>query len=140
MGLNENTFETIETLILGQWDTIYLVYGLTNGGAGIGRVYMNEADIRTNLNIQNAPNHSVFSNADVIKVGGVFTGELKRIQIYSPAPTGITIGTALCDPASCSVETGYSNPPTCLTPICNTIGSYRSLGTCERKSAPFYES
>ena len=39
----------------------------------------------------------------------------------------------LCNPTTCSVETGFENPAICLTPVCDTPGYYPSLGTCESK-------
>jgi len=137
ISLHDNTVEPSETLALGQWNTIYLAYALTYGGFGIGRIFMNEVSVyTTNLRTQNAPDHSAFSDKDIIKVGGVFTGEFRRVQIHSPAPitTTITTGASVCT-TTCSAEIGYSNPPTCLKASCSTTGSYPSLGTCERKPA-----
>ena len=38
----------------------------------------------------------------------------------------------LCDPLTCSLEIGYSNPPTCLAAVCNA-GYYPIFESCEGK-------
>ena len=93
MGLNENTIEPSQTVPLGQWNTIYLVYAVASGGTGVARLYINGNQMSAGLNMQNVPNNSPFSNSDIIKIGGVFTGNLRRMQIYSPATFGTSQGT-----------------------------------------------
>jgi len=94
IGLNEVTEES-DAIDLEKWNSIYLTYALTQGGFGIERFYLDGVERSTGLSIKNAPSHSVFQTTDVIKIGGAFTGKLKRVQIYSPATFGTTTGNSI---------------------------------------------
>ena len=81
-----------QTVSLGQWNTIYLTYAGTHGGYGTLMAYRNGVLMTGVLETQNALQPSDFSTNDIIKIGGAFKGQLKRVQIYSPGAFGITSG------------------------------------------------
>ena len=89
MGLIDSTSELSQTIIPKQWNNIYLSFAFTQGGLGMGRGYINGEMSNDALEIPNSPPASAFSTSDDIKIGGVFTGELRRLQIYSPGTFGI---------------------------------------------------
>lgn len=93
MGINDATADS-PVIPSGQWNSIYLAYALTAGGAGYMRIYIN-GNTGPIINIQNAPTPSAFQNTDSIKVGGAFSGELRRMQIYSPGTIGTFTGPSI---------------------------------------------
>ena len=88
IGLNLATQELEEIIPLKKWTSIYLAHGLSAGGPGYQRIYINGDPASNVINIDNAPSPSVFQDTDVIKIGGMFTGQIRRIQIYSPGTFG----------------------------------------------------
>ena len=72
---------------------------------------------------------SVFSSSDRVRFGEGFLGELRRIQVYSPAAW--RLNPTPCDSTTCALDIGFSIPPTCLKAVCTTAGTYTSFGTCE---------
>lgn len=91
-------------------------------------VSVNGAEPDSDLNYFGWPS-GVFSIDDPIFIGMGFIGQLKRIQIYSPA--AYELNTKACDSTTCAFDIGFSQPPTCLKPICATPATYASFSSCE---------
>jgi len=87
--------EMLQILSVGQWTTVYVVYTFTYGGHGFSKIYINGADALGIVAIIDAPRPSVFSNLDVVKIGRGFIGQLRRIQIYSPAASSFVTGSGI---------------------------------------------
>lgn len=92
LGMLGNSLLLSQTVPLGQWNTIYLTYAGTHGGYGTLMAYLNGGSMNGVTETQNALQPSDFSTNDIIKIGGAFKGQLKRVQIYSPGAFGITSG------------------------------------------------
>jgi len=120
-----------QSLTLGKWASVYIMYSFTAGGYGLSRAYINGIDAGGLAETTNGLAHSQFSTADILRVGG-FVGHLKRLQIFSPAAIGMNKGMNLCNPNSCLAEIGFNEIPVCMSAVCdNPKGYYSSFGTCE---------
>ena len=80
-------------LNIDEWTTVYVAYSLTAQGYGVSTVFINGI-YRGFKSITTAPLASSFTNADIVKIGGGFTGQLRRMQIYSPAAFGLASGSS----------------------------------------------
>ena len=130
-------------LVPGQWNMIYASFFYNVKTVNAASIILNGVTTDSAPYTNTGYYPSVFSNSDVIKIGAGFIGQLRRLQIYSPAAYLldkslflfywylIKLTKARCDLTTCAVNIGYSDPPKCLKAICNTSGSYASLDTCE---------
>ena len=115
-------------LATGEWNMIYASF-IWNDEFLLGAtVSVNGAEPDSDLNYFGWPS-GVFSTDDPIFIGMGFIGQLKRIQIYSPA--AYELNTKACDSTTCAFDIGFSQPPTCLKPICATPATYASFSSCE---------
>ncbi len=90
--INDGIAQIPETIPLGQWTQIYVFYSFTKGGYGISMIYLNGIMTNSIATTSAAPDpSSVFSLSDIIGFGGGFHGQLKRLQIYSPAAVGFNL-------------------------------------------------
>ncbi len=83
--------ETVETVSVGEWIAVYAFYVITQGGLVRARVYLGGV-VKVTLDIVTSLVPSDFSTADSVKIGGAFSGNIKRIQVYSPAAVGFASG------------------------------------------------
>ncbi len=89
---NDASVQLPETIPLGVWTQIYVYYAFTSRGFGISMVYINGIMTNNIASTLTAPNPaSTFSLSDIIGFGGGFYGQLKRLQIYSPAAVGFNL-------------------------------------------------
>jgi len=79
----------------GKWTMIYASYAYTYGGLGVAVVYINGVLATGNAVTASAYGPSVFTNADYIRIGKGFLGQLRRLQIFSPAPLNFYQGKLL---------------------------------------------
>jgi len=90
--IHDATAQVPETIPLGQWTTIYAFYTFTKRGFGIAMVYINGVISNNLASTFTAPDpSSVFSLSDTISFRGGFYGQLKRLQVYSPAAVGLNL-------------------------------------------------
>lgn len=119
-------------LTLGKWAAIFVSYSYTYGGYGVANFYIDGAlvdpAIATNT-AYGANGNTVFSTSDYVRIGAGFIGQLRRLQVYSPAAFRLNPNT--CDSSTCGLDFGFSVPLTCLQAVCTTTGSYTSFGSCE---------
>ena len=80
-----NSGSMTSTLVIGQWVTVYVAYSITQGTYGVSQLFLNGGmnDGFASMNTQ--PNSTALSASDTVKIGGGFTGQLRRLQVYSPA-------------------------------------------------------
>jgi len=88
-----SSFEMISTFAIGQWVTVYVSYSITQGGYGVSLLFINGGIYQGFASIYTPPNSTALSTADTVKIGGGFTGNLRRMQIYSPGSFALTTGT-----------------------------------------------
>jgi len=91
--LNGATVTPPQSLTLGKWATIYLAFALTAGGYGRGQLTIDGIMATAVPITATLPTSLAFSNSDVLKIGGAFSGHIRRIQIYSPGSLGVVTGT-----------------------------------------------
>ena len=77
-----------QTSTIGKWITLYLAFVLTAGGYGRGLLTI-DGTATSGPIISSIPASLTFSNLDTLKIGGAFSGHIRRIQIYSPGSFGI---------------------------------------------------
>ena len=70
-------------IVVGQWEAIQIFYTWTTGTAIVLYIFRDGVLIGSLFNTYTAGFPS-FTNTDIMKIGGGFIGQLKRIQIYSP--------------------------------------------------------
>jgi len=80
------------TFAIGQWVTVYVSYSLTQGGYGVSLIFINGGIYQGFASIYTPPNSTTLSTLDTVKIGGGFTGQLRRMQIYSPGAFSLTTG------------------------------------------------
>jgi len=80
------------TFTIGQWVTVYVSYSLTQGGFGISVFFINGGSYQSFASIYTPPNSTALSTLDTVKIGGGFTGQLRRMQIYSPGASFLNTG------------------------------------------------
>jgi len=123
-----------QSLTLGKWASVYIIYSFTAGGYGFSKAYINGVDAGGFADTTNGIGHSTFSTNDIVRVGG-FIGHLRRLRIFSPAAIGMNKGSNLCNPDSCLAEIGFNEIPVCMSATCDDPkGFFPSFGTCERKN------
>ena len=64
---------------------IYASYVYTHGGRGLSIVHINGMPATGYADTGAAYGPTFFSNSDIIYIGPGFTGQLRRLQIFSPA-------------------------------------------------------
>ena len=74
---------------LKKWTMIYASYIYPSGGLGISKVYINGVEGADQAKITSLAGPTAFSMADKIGIGPGFTGQIRRVQLYSPAPLEI---------------------------------------------------
>jgi len=92
LNLDGTNSETSETVSVGEWTAIYAFYIFTQGGFGTTRVYIDGVIPALYPIISSSPAPSDFSTSDTVKIGGGFSGYLRRIEVYSPASVGFASG------------------------------------------------
>jgi len=92
LNINGTIGETLETVSVGEWTAIYAFYVFTQGGFGRARVYIDGVYTSALPDIASSPVPSDFSTSDIVKIGGGFSGYLRRIEVYSPASVGFASG------------------------------------------------
>ena len=80
------------TLALGQWIMVYVMYSLTSGGYGVSMLFV-DGIYQVFASYNDVAGAKVFSALDTVKFSGGFTGQLRRMQIYSPAAFSLITGT-----------------------------------------------
>ena len=111
---------------------VYVSYTYTYGGFGVANAYIdgNLADIYlATTTAYGAHGNTAFSTSDYVLIGHGFPGQLRRFQVYSPA--ALRLNVEPCGPSTCSLEIGFSIPPTCLQPACSPGDYYDGFGYCE---------
>jgi len=91
--LNDGAVTPPQTTTLGKWTTIYLAFVLTAGGYGRGQLTIDGTMATSVPTTTTLPTSLAFSNSDILKIGGAFSGHIRRIQIYSPGSLGVVTGT-----------------------------------------------
>jgi len=137
-----DTSQVISTtnIVVGKWEAIQLFYTWTTGKAIVIYIFRDGAMIGSLYNVY-TPGFPTFTNTDTLRIGSGFIGQLRRIQIYSPASISPNIPRILKnhllssnhsieDPTKCTVTFGYSNPPICFNSVCGP-GFYSSFSSCE---------
>lgn len=78
-------------LVPGEWNMVYVSYLYTVGGYGAAIIYLNTVG---GISVVSGTVHgsSVFSNSDRVRFGEGFIGQLRRIQVYSPATFRLNTG------------------------------------------------
>ncbi len=89
MTLNGVIANPTNTLTLGKWTTIYFAFVLTAGGFGRGQLTIDGTLASVSSTSTSIPASLTFSNLDSLKIGGPFSGHIRRIQIYSPGSFGV---------------------------------------------------
>lgn len=128
------------SLTLGKWAMIFVSYTYTYGGYGSSNFYIDGAYGNPGLGTHTAygaNGNTVFSASDYVQFGAGFVGQLRRLQVYSPA--AFRLNPAPCDPTTCALDIGFSNPPTCLQPVCSS-GYYYEFGYCKGICLSFFRS
>ena len=92
LNLDSTSSETPQTVSMGEWTAVYVFYVFTQGGFGLARVYIDGAYTSATPSVFNSPAPSDFTTSDTVKIGGGFSGYLRRVQIYSPASVGFASG------------------------------------------------
>ena len=80
------------TFTIGQWVTVYVSYSLTQGGYGVSQLFINGGISQAFASLYTPPNSTALSALDTVKIGGGFTGQLRRMQIYSPGAFSLSKG------------------------------------------------
>jgi len=119
------------TLTLGAWAMVYVSYSFTSGGYGASNIYVDGKKSGDAITVK-AYGSSVFSSSDRVRFGEGFIGQIRRIQVYSPAAW--RVNPKPCDSTTCALDIGFSIPPTCIQAVCITTGTYTSFGSCESKT------
>jgi len=119
-------------LKVGEWTSIYASYIYTRGGLAKSVVHINGVKASEFVVSMPAKGTAVFGSNDIISIGPGLIGELKRVQIFSPAVLELKQGT--CAPSSCDVASDDTLFPTCLLQTCPILGYYYSLGSCAKCS------
>jgi len=81
------------TFAIGQWVTVYVSYSLTQGGYGASLIFMTGGSYQGFASTYTPPNSTALSTLDTVKIGGGFTGQLRRMQVYSPGAFSLSTGT-----------------------------------------------
>ena len=120
--------EGTTVLSLKEWNQVYVGFLITSGTYMATLVQINGGSVDSFPSITNGFTSAILSTSDIAYVGGGFVGQLRRLQIYSPA--ALAYSSESTDPKSCAVNLGFSDPSTCLEAVCKN-GYYTSFGTCE---------
>ena len=85
--LMENTMGTrTSPLLIGKWTMVYVSYFRTVKGQGFSKILLDGISEETSFTwVSGASDYSTCTAMSSIKVGNGFIGEIKRIQVYSPA-------------------------------------------------------
>ena len=122
------TSSATTAFVLGTWTMVFVSYSYSVGGYGASNIYLN--GIRGPSAITTAGyGSSVFSTSDRVTFGEGFLGQIRRIQVYSPA--AFRLNPTPCDSTTCSLDIGFTIPATCMQAVCTTSGTYTSFGSCE---------
>ncbi len=120
--------EGTTALSLREWSQVYVGFLITSGAYMATLVQINGGPVDSFPSMTGGFGSAVLSTSDIAYVGGGFKGQLRRLQIYSPA--ALAYSSESTDPKSCAVNLGFSDPSTCLEAVCKN-GYYTSFGTCE---------
>jgi hypothetical protein len=120
--------EGTKILKLGEWNQVYIAYLLTTGKFSAALVQINGGSVDSFPSKTVTFSSTSFSTNDNILIGVGFIGQLRRFQVYSPA--AFELSSESCNPTTCDVNIGFSEPPTCIEAVC-TNRYYTSFGTCE---------
>ena len=110
---------------------IYVSYTYTYGGYGATNFYIDGSYVGPSLathTAYGANGNMVFSASDYVQFGAGFLGQLRRLQVYSPA--AFRLNPDSCNPSTCAIDLGFSTPPTCLKPVCSS-GYFEEFGFCD---------
>ena len=80
------------TFAIGQWVTVCVSYSLNRGPYAVSLLFIN-GGIYQGFASTYASSNSALSALDTVKIGGGFTGQLRRMQIYSPGALALDAGT-----------------------------------------------
>ena len=83
MSVGIASSEMSGTLTTGQWTTVYISYSISRN-YGVAMLFIDGGTYHGFSSTYTAPNSTALSASDIVKVYGGFTGELRRMQIYSP--------------------------------------------------------
>ena len=89
--IEEKSGETNSGVDLGKWTMIYVSFYYGFQGLGISFVHINAAIAGATVKT-NTYGPSVFRSNDVISIGPGFTGQIRRVQIFSPAAVHLIQG------------------------------------------------
>ena len=120
--------EGTTVLQLGEWNQVYLSFLITSGWFTAALVQINGGPVDSFPSMTNGLGPAAFSTNDIVYIGAGFVGQLRRFQVYSPA--ALELSSESCNPTTCAVNIGFSDPPTCIEAVCNN-DYYTSFGTCE---------
>ena len=77
--------EGTTVLIPGQWTMIYASFFYNLKTLNAASVVINGASTDSSTHASPGYYSYIFSDSDVIKIGAGFIGQLRRLQVYSPA-------------------------------------------------------
>jgi len=115
------------TFTLGTWTMVYVSSSYSFGGYGASNIYI-DGKLGPHAVTIAGYGSSVFSNSDRVRFGEGFSGQIRRIQVYSPA--AFRLNPKPCDATTCALDIGFTIPATCMQAVCTSAGTYTSFGTC----------